>query len=116
MSNDWTLEKALEHQYIQFDKRMKIRETKGHDYASANNILLNFYQMALLSKTLNLGCHEPWEIAMLYTLLKIQRLCNLLKGDKVPKNEALEDTIMDLKNYIDLMEECLIDQGIIELK
>jgi hypothetical protein len=48
---------------------------------------------------------------MFYVLLKIQRLCNLLFSNKVAKNESIQDTLMDLRNYVDLLNCTLQDKS-----
>jgi len=47
---------------------------------------------------------------MFYILLKIQRLCNLLFNNKLPNNESIEDTLIDLRNYVDLLN-CTITEN-----
>lgn len=42
-------------------------------------------------------------VHMFYILLKVQRLCNLLFSNKVAKNESVSDTLIDLRNYTDLL-------------
>ena len=49
-------------------------------------------------------------IGMFYILLKIQRLCNLLFNNKLPNNESIEDTLIDLRNYVDLLN-CTITEN-----
>jgi len=43
-------------------------------------------------------------------VLKIDRFCNLAHNKKKPANESLQDTIDDLKNYIDFIEGCWADE------
>lgn len=48
-------------------------------------------------------------VHMFYILLKIQRASNLIFSDKQGKNESVDDTLIDLRNYVDLMR-CSIEE------
>jgi len=70
---------------------------KSHDYANKENIFSNF---EIVSKIV--GCNP--EIVFLTMIgIKIARLSELLTNKKVPKNEAIEDTILDMRNYLGLL-------------
>jgi hypothetical protein len=97
-----------------FDRRWEIREKKAHDYATDVDVLSNFKRTSEICNLFGIDIKTPYGIAMLYAILKIDRLSNLVFRNKVaPTNESLLDTIDDLKNYIDLMEECMVDTGVI---
>lgn len=103
------IKRAHKIQKDSFKRRWKIRESKAMDYAT-EDILSNFKRMSKMATLLNLDLSQPSGVALFYALLKIDRLCNLLYRKKTqPKNESLRDTIDDLKNYIDLMEECMYE-------
>jgi len=98
-----------------FERRWAIREKKGHDYATDADVLSNFKRMSGYASDFGIDVSTPHGIALFYALLKIDRLCNLMFRNKTkPENESIIDTVDDLKNYIDLMEECMIEQGVIE--
>jgi len=56
---------------------------------------------------------KPYLVALTYMLLKIDRIRNLLAKGVEPRNEPLRDSIDDLKNYLDLFEACLVDEGVL---
>lgn len=109
------IEEARKYQKKSFDDRWKIRESKSHDYAT-EDILSNFKRRALLFDILEIDITTPHGVALGDAVLKVDRICNLLfrRKDK-PKHESVKDSIIDLKNYIDLAEECLIDGEIIDV-
>ncbi len=102
------LDQARRIQDESLKRRWKLRESKGHDYAT-NDILSNFKRMSSILSKWKIDITRPEGVALFYALLKIDRLCNLIFTNKTPMNESLQDTIDDLKNYIDLMEECILE-------
>jgi len=93
-----------------FKRRLEIHVRKSHDYASTQEILGNFKRVASLLGTLKVDPSCPKGVAIIYIMLKIDRLCNLIFWGKKPKNESIQDTIDDLKNYCDLLEACIKDE------
>lgn len=87
---------------------LSLLKSKGHDYAG-NDILKNFKQMQSMIKLLEVDSSSIEGIHMFYILLKIQRLCNLLFSNKVAKNESIKDTLIDLRNYVDLLN-CTLEE------
>lgn len=83
-------------------KGVELLKTKGHDYAG-EDILKNFKQMHGLIELMEVDMSKIEGIHMFYILLKIQRLCNLLFSNKIAKNESITDTLIDLRNYTDLL-------------
>ena len=65
--------------------------------------------MATVLGALQIDISKPYGVALIYAILKIDRLNNLLNKNTAPANESLQDTVDDLKNYVDLMEACLMD-------
>jgi len=98
-----------------FKRRWALRKSKGHDYAKEQDVLANFKQVSEILRILNVDVTVPYGVALMYVILKLQRLSNLLFSGKQPKNEPLQDTVDDLLNYIDLMEECLIEEKMLNL-
>lgn len=91
-------------------KGLEIMKTKGHDYAG-EDILKNFKEMQQMITLLNVDTTKIEGTHMFYILLKIQRLCNLMFSDKVAKNESIQDTLIDLRNYVDLLNCTLKENG-----
>lgn len=84
------------------NKGIELLKSKGYDYAG-EDVLKNFKQMHQLLSLLEVDTSKVEGIHMFYILLKIQRLCNLLFSNKVAKNESIADTLIDLRNYTDLL-------------
>lgn len=87
------------------DRRLDISRRKGHDYAT-EDILSNFKRMAEVIRIFRVDPRTPYGVALIYLLLKLDRLTNLLTRGVTPENEALTDTIDDAKNYLDLFDAC----------
>lgn len=90
-------------------KGVALLKSKGHDYAG-EDVLKNFKQMHQLMSILEVDTSKIEGIHMFYILLKIQRICNLVFSNKEAKNEAVDDTLIDLRNYVDLFNCCLTEQ------
>jgi hypothetical protein len=84
------------------DKGIELMRSKGYDYAGVD-VLKNFKQMQTMCALLGIDVSKIEGVHMFYVLLKIQRLCNLLFSNKVAKNESIQDTLIDLRNYVDLL-------------
>jgi len=89
-------------------KGIELIKSKGYDYAG-EDVLKNFKQMHQLLDLLQVNTSKIEGIHMFYILLKIQRLCNLLFSNKIAKNESIEDTLIDLRNYVDLLN-CTLEE------
>ena len=87
---------------------LSILKSKGHDYAG-DDILKNFKQVQSMITTLGIDTSKIEGVHMFYIILKIQRLCNLLFSNKVAKNESIQDTLIDLRNYVDLLN-CTLEE------
>lgn len=86
------------------DSEVAVLGSKGNDYASDQNLLKNFSEVSEICKMLNIDSRTLYGTHMFYIILKIQRLCNLLLQNKKPNNESVEDTILDLRNYVFLLQ------------
>ena len=94
-----------------FSKCIKLLLSKGHDYACTEDELSNFKRIGQLIELEELDAIEPCEsFCVLMIYLKMDRLCNLLKSNKKPKNETLEDTVVDLINYVILLRGLIYDR------
>lgn len=107
------LEDAIELERKDFEKRITIREKKGHDYAN-DDILANFKATADVCKALekndmSIDITTAHGVALYYGLLKMLRRLNLYTKKVDPLNESLQDTFLDASNYIDLEKECYLD-------
>ena len=80
------------------DKIKKLLDRKGADYGDEQNYIQNFMQVAKL-KTI-LGFPEtPYSVWLTHVLTKLQRLSNLIKKARDPRNETLADSADDLIGY-----------------
>lgn len=82
-------------------KSIEILKSKGADYAT-EDILSNFKRISGAIKSLNLDITTPQGYAMFMTLMKLDRINNLLTSKKQPKNESIEDSFLDGINYFKL--------------
>lgn len=80
-----------------------IRKKKSNDYASDEDTLKNFKELAKINNM------TPAQVAMFFMTVKLQRLNNL--NGRHPENEAIIDTVVDLINYAGLYYACLIDSS-----
>jgi hypothetical protein len=85
------------------EKGIELLKSKGYDYASDNDVLKNFKEILQLVNLLKVDMSKIEGTHMFYILLKVQRLCNLLFSGKTAKNESIQDTLIDLRNYVDLL-------------
>ena len=47
---------------------------------------------------------KPEDVAVFFIVLKLDRWLNLKRQNKNPSNESIEDTVIDLMNYIEIKE------------
>jgi|SRR5437867_12861597 len=97
------------------ERRLGISEKKGADYAN-EDVLSNFKRIgeaALILRIPQLWMKHPaYAYSLLMDILKKDRVVNLLLKDAQPKNESKRDTIDDDKNYTDLGEALLVEEGL----
>jgi hypothetical protein len=89
------------------ENAISLIKSKGHDYSNGGDVLKNFKEVNSIIKILNIDTTKIEGTHIFYIILKIQRLCNLLFSDKYAKNESIQDTLVDLRNYVDLLNCCL---------
>jgi hypothetical protein len=78
-------------------KAVEIHKAKEHDYTS-HNPDENFMRQAIIMDWFN----DPVDKAFVSMIgVKLARLSTLLNG-KSPKNESIEDSFLDLFNYVGL--------------
>lgn len=92
-------------------KELNIIGTKGNDYASEIDILKNFKEVSTICNMLNIDSRTLYGTHLFYIILKIQRICNLLNSNKTAQNESIEDTLLDLRTYVGLLNCSIIEQN-----
>jgi len=89
-------DQQIQHFRNMVDKMEQILIAKWDDYAGADR-LANFKTVGAICKiSPELDC-----LAMVAT--KVARLGTLLNSPETPKNESIQDSIMDLANYAILL-------------
>lgn len=79
------------------ERKLELLRKKNSDYASREDVFWNFGQIAeLAGVTLE-------QTFLVFLACKLARLGNLLKSSKEPQNESIEDSLVDLSNYADLL-------------
>lgn len=99
-----TLEKQLEIFDTMTAKRRSILQKKGHDYANEDR-LSNFKTAGAI---INLS---PEMVCLSLIATKVARLGTLISEQKEPNNESIQDSILDLSNYSDLLNCILIEKS-----
>ena len=85
-----------------YAEKKNVLKLKGEDYANETDVLQNFKSAgANIDISPELQC-----LSLIAT--KVARLGNLLSG-KIPNNESISDSILDLSNYTDLLY-CLVNE------
>jgi len=84
-------------------RRIALLKKKGSDYSNEDT-LSNFKRIGSVIETLRVSELEgKYSYALFLILLKMDRIINLMIKKTSPANESLDDTFMDLKNYVDLL-------------
>jgi DNA-binding TFAR19-related protein (PDSD5 family) len=98
---------TLKEQQIQFEqfaeKQRDIMLKKGNDYANEDR-LSNFKMVAQI-----VGIPIEQVIGV-FIATKTVRLGNLMSSGKKPDNESVEDNLLDLANYTQLLEMVRLDE------
>src|SRR5262245_45773582 len=79
------------------DKMRIIHEKKNEDYAPNDNPFNNF-DVAEFGIRLFSNPRDQVFVVPIFT--KLARLANLLSSSKLPNNESIEDSFIDIANYI----------------
>lgn len=85
------------------ERKMKIIKSKSSDYAN-DDVLSNFKGSAAV-----LGISAPRQILSLIAT-KVARLANLIDRPGTQNNESIEDSILDLSAYTDLLY-CMMQES-----
>lgn len=75
---------------------IEIIKAKNHDYANAMDPFKNFRACELFGLSVEQGI-------LLRMSDKMARIGNLLNAEQKVKDESIEDTILDLKNYANIL-------------
>ena len=86
-------------------KAFSVSDSKAHDYADCD-VLSNFKRVSKIAKLYNFTFQSPMEFSLFMCVLKMDRIMNLTKNSKTPKNESVEDTFVDFLNYVVLAYAC----------
>ena len=77
--------------------KKEILSSKNNDYASSQDAFSNFKFISLVSGI-------PVEKTFLqFIAVKLARLMELMNKDKEVKNESIDDTLIDMANYVELL-------------
>lgn len=85
-------DQQIQHFDIMVSKMREILIAKGDDYAGADR-LANFKTVAAICKI------SPEQDCLAMIATKVARLGTLFQSDTSPKNESIQDSILDLANY-----------------
>jgi len=88
-------------------KAMGLMSKKNKDYSEEESVHDNFRAQSLLCYILDVEAGTLSGAIEFLILFKIHRLFRLINNGETPENETLEDTVVDLHNYIDLLHTSL---------
>ena len=94
-----------EHWEERFRKRLELSRSKEEDYGSKDTPNANFHRVAELCRILKVDVTKAEGVAQFHIVNKLDRLCNLLRDGRTPNNESVEDTLADMQNYIDILQD-----------
>jgi len=89
-------------------RRMVVHKKKAHDYAG-EDVLSNFKRLSLAAKSLSVDVKKPEGYALFMAIMKIDRIINLNNKGVSPENESLDDTFVDVHNYVDLARAIIVE-------
>lgn len=83
--------------------------SKGEDYANDADRLVNFKNVAVQNRL------DPRRVCLVMISTKVERISNLINNEKIPNNEAIEDSIKDLFIYSFLLAALEAEKQIKEI-
>ena len=89
---------------MDLDRCLATLERKSHDYANDGDVLKNFKESSKIASI------TPVQSILVLVGTKISRLTELVTTEKISKNESVEDTILDLINYLLLLKAMIEEQ------
>ena len=87
-----------------FDRCVELMRSKSNDYAEGGDAFLNFKTAAQIAGI------SPEQTLLTLLGMKLSRLTQLISKGKKAKNESVEDTLLDLINYVVLLRGMLREQ------
>ena len=107
--------KALSGHRELCDRELSTRAARAHDYSDDDDILSNPKAVAALMKVLDYYGLAPDlttpEGAMLFMMLhKYLRILNLVARRENAYGEPIQDTVLDIRVYARLFQECYQEQ------
>ena len=105
-------DQAFAHHKQMCDTELKVRARKAKDYSADKDVLSNFALLAEVCAAFKrhgaeIDITTPHGYAMFMVLMKLVRIQNIVNqrnGDA--RNEALEDSVLDGRVYLELWYEC----------
>jgi len=86
-----------------YEEEIELSGRKGHDYAG-EDMLSNFKRMYMMCHDYGIDPSQSYySVFRFYAAIKWDRLNNLLRDGKSPKNESVQDSIKDMIMYLKLM-------------
>lgn len=82
---------------VLMNEKTSVIVKKNHDYANNTNCFSNF---EFVAKSLNIKVEL---VFLVLILIKIARIEELINSNKTTSNESLSDSLLDLSNYVDLL-------------
>lgn len=109
-------EKFVQDITQRFNRRLEVNAKKSKDYAT-EDVLSNFKRVGAVVEIMRIY-QLPGPLAYCFTLiiLKLDRWINLLISKQPPQNESIDDTVLDLQNYIDLTDAVSKDQLVADVR
>jgi hypothetical protein len=98
-----TLQQQTNHIDIFMAQQTSVLLSKGNDYSDEDR-LSTFKEVGRISQL------SPEEVCLVFLGTKLTRLTNLLKNNKEPNNESINDSILDMANYCILLSQILEDK------
>ena len=87
-----------------FDRCVELMRNKSNDYAEGGDAFLNFKTAAQIAGI------SPEQTLLTLLGMKLSRLTQLVSKGKKAKNESVEDTLLDLINYVVLLRGMIKEQ------
>lgn len=93
-------------------QRLAVSREKRKGYATDSDCLENFKVMAMLCKVHHVDVTKPEGVAQFWIIHKLQRRSNMMaKGLTKASDESLNDTDIDMLNYLDLLRAIEIEKA-----
>ncbi len=89
---------------VLFDRCIDLMRSKSNDYAEGGDAFLNFKTAAQIAGI------SPEQTLLTLLGMKMSRLTQLISKGKKAKNESVEDTMLDIINYVVLLRGMMHEQ------